>query len=558
MTALGTIRFRSPAGAKEARSKVRLITERLSGDELLATRLATAMSEIFRRSLAERGEGAYELELGMRGGETELSVCYESATSLPAGAPVRAFFDALSCSRGPAGLYQLRGSKSMGSRAAPSPAQVEELRAVVAREDRETLLSELSVRNQELNESLENLRTTRSAKERMESELNIGREIQMSMLPLEFPPFPDRKEFEIYATLVPAREVGGDFYDFFFVDPTWLCVCVGDVSGKGVPSALFAAVTKTLIKSLAKSTPSPSAVLTQVNGELAEGNDSCMFVTVLLALLNVATGELVYCNAGHNPPLIRREAGAVEVLDARHGPVVAAMEGLAYREDRTRLEPGELFLLYTDGVTEALNAAQELFSDARLERHVRGLQATDAHAAVDATLTAVRGFEAGAEQADDITLLAVEFFGPLRGEAAASFEHILTNDLGQISALLDAFEAFVDEHGVPLKFSRKFLMALDDLVNNVISYGFEDDGEHEIRVGAHKSGQSLSVVIEDDGRPFNPLQRSRPDVNASLEDREIGGLGIHLVRELLDDISYERRGARNVLTLTTHLSADSG
>jgi sigma-B regulation protein RsbU (phosphoserine phosphatase) len=386
----------------------------------------------------------------------------------------------------------------------------------------------------------------------MESELNIGREIQMSMLPLEFP---QRDDCQLFAKLVPAREVGGDFYDFFFVDPSVLCVCVGDVSGKGVPSALFAAVTKTLIKSLAKSTPSPAAVLTQVNGELAEGNDSCMFVTVFLALLDLESGEFVYCNAGHNPPMIRRASGSVDILDQRHGPVVAAMDGLAYREDRGRLDPEDLLVLFTDGVTEALNPTQDLFSDPRLADHLRQASELDAISAVESTLAAVRTFEDGAEQADDITLLSVLYLGPQEGAETAHFEHEIRNDLAEIGGLLDAFEAFADEHGVPLKFSRKFLIALDDLVNNVISYGYEDpDGEHTVRIRAQVVGDVVSVVLEDDGRPFNPLQQAKPDVESGLEEREIGGLGIHLVREILDDVHYERRGDRNVLTMRARLT----
>ena len=164
-------------------------------------------------------------------------------------------------------------------------------------------MAEVQARNIELKDSLENLRRTRSAKERMESELNIGRDIQMSMVPVNFPPFPDRTEFTIYATLQPAREVGGDFYDFFLIDDDLLCVCVGDVSGKGVPSALFMAVTKTLIKSMAKNDSSPASILTHVNDELSHNNESSMFVTIFLAIMNVSNGQLTYCNAGHNPPL---------------------------------------------------------------------------------------------------------------------------------------------------------------------------------------------------------------------------------------------------------------
>jgi sigma-B regulation protein RsbU (phosphoserine phosphatase) len=546
MRHLGTVSFQSLPGVKEARRKLLQVVSTLASDELLAGRLAGALSQVCRQVVAARGEGSFSLSFGDQHGQVALFLDLLGA-GREEGNLLRPFFDAVQLTDD-----GLRASVGLGVRRPPDAQRVEELRRILARQDRETLMAELQVSNRELQSSLENLRRTRSAKERMESELNIGREIQMSMLPLEFP---QRKDCELFAKLVPAREVGGDFYDFFFVDPSVLCVCVGDVSGKGVPSALFAAVTKTLIKSLAKTTPSPAAVLTQVNGELAEGNDSCMFVTVFLALLNVETGGLVYCNAGHNPPMIRRTGGGVDILDQRHGPVVAAMDGLAYGEDREVLAPGDLLLLFTDGVTEALNPDQELFSDPRLADLLRAGQGLDATGAVETTLAAVRTFEAGTEQADDITLLSVKYLGAQEGAATAHFEREIRNDLAEIGGLLDAFEEFADQHGVPLKFSRKFLIALDDLVNNVISYGYEGmDGEHTVRIRARVADDVVSVVIEDDGRPFNPLQQARPDVEASLEEREIGGLGIHLVREILNEVHYERRGERNVLTMSARLA----
>jgi sigma-B regulation protein RsbU (phosphoserine phosphatase) len=546
MSLLGTVPFRSLPGVKEARRKLLLVVSTLVGDELLAGRLAGALSQACRQVVAARGEGSFTLSFADLYGQLALVLDLHGA-GRPEAQLLQPFFDTVQAIED-----GQRATVALGALRPPSAQGLEELRGILARQDREALMASLQASNQELQSSLENLRRTRSAKERMESELNIGREIQMSMLPLEFP---QRDDCQLFAKLVPAREVGGDFYDFFFVDPSVLCVCVGDVSGKGVPSALFAAVTKTLIKSLAKSTPSPAAVLTQVNGELAEGNDSCMFVTVFLALLDLESGEFVYCNAGHNPPMIRRASGSVDILDQRHGPVVAAMDGLAYREDRGRLDPEDLLVLFTDGVTEALNPTEDLFSDPRLADHLRQASELDAISAVESTLAAVRTFEDGAEQADDITLLSVLYLGPQEGAETAHFEREIRNDLAEIGGLLDAFEAFADEHGVPLKFSRKFLIALDDLVNNVISYGYEDpDGEHTVRIRAQVVGDVVSVVLEDDGRPFNPLQQAKPDVESGLEEREIGGLGIHLVREILDDVHYERRGDRNVLTMRARLT----
>ncbi len=164
--------------------------------------------------------------------------------------------------------------------------------------------------------------------------MNIGREIQMSMVPLVFPPFPDHNEFSVFAALEPAREVGGDFYDFYFLDEERLCICIGDVSGKGVPAALFMAMAKTLIKSRADDDRSTASILTHVNDELSADNKTCMFVTIFTGILNIRTGELVYTNAGHNPPYLRRKDGHWQRLDRRHGPVIAAVEGMVYKEER--------------------------------------------------------------------------------------------------------------------------------------------------------------------------------------------------------------------------------
>jgi PAS domain S-box-containing protein len=247
-------------------------------------------------------------------------------------------------------------------------------------------------------------------KERMESELNVGREIQMSFVP-DFSSLPDRAEFSICATLEPAREVGGDFYDSYFLDEERFCFCIADVSGKGVPAALFMAMAKTLIKSRAGDDRSTASILTHVNDELSVDNPNCMFVTVFAGILNIRSGELLYTNAGHNPPYIRRKDGTLQRLDQRHGPAIAAMEGMVYKEEMDRLEPGDLLLLYTDGVTEAMDVDHHLFSEDRLKDLLTAKSTKGVQTAVDHTVAAVIAFEGEAERTDDVTVLALEFHG---------------------------------------------------------------------------------------------------------------------------------------------------
>lgn len=264
----------------------------------------------------------------------------------------------------------------------------------------------------DLGNSIENLKITTAANERMQSELNIGHEIQMSMLPLEFPAFPDRNEFDIFAQLIPAREVGGDFYDFFLVDDENLCLCVGDVSGKGVPAALFMALSKTQIKARSKSSRSPAALITEVNDEISRDNPASMFITLFFAIVNVKTGEMVFCNAGHNPPYLKRSACELTALKHRHGPVIGAVGGITYKEDRLLINPGDSILLYTDGVTEAMNPHNQLFCESRLEDLLLAQKFDSPAEMTQAVVATVKAFEGEANQADDITVLAFELKKP--------------------------------------------------------------------------------------------------------------------------------------------------
>jgi len=249
-----------------------------------------------------------------------------------------------------------------------------------------------------------------SHRKRMEDELNFGKSIQMSMMPLTFPVFPERKEIDIYAALYPASELGGDFFDFFFTAKNKLCFVIGDVSGHGVASALQMAVSKTLINSKALTDSSTAAILTLVNDELSKNNDSSMFVTMFLGILNLETGALTYTNAGHNPPYIKRNNGSIERLDTLHGPVVGAVADLEYKESASTLLKNDAIILYTDGITEAMDTEKNLFTEKRLVEIISS-QSKSSKDVVQRTVKAVKEFENEAEQADDITILAIKFLG---------------------------------------------------------------------------------------------------------------------------------------------------
>ena len=213
---------------------------------------------------------------------------------------------------------------------------------------------------------IDNIQTITAEKERIGAELNVATQIQADMLPRIFPAFPERHEFDIYATMDPAKEVGGDFYDFFLVDDDHLCLVMADVSGKGVPAALFMVIAKTLIKNRAQMGDSPAEILYNVNNQLCEGNEAEMFVTVWLAIIELSTGKGVAANAGHEHPAICRKDGKYELVVYRHSPAVAAMEGIPFREHSFELHPGDRLFVYTDGVPEATNADNELFGTDRM------------------------------------------------------------------------------------------------------------------------------------------------------------------------------------------------
>jgi phosphoserine phosphatase RsbU/P len=262
-----------------------------------------------------------------------------------------------------------------------------------------------------LKEYIERLKETTAAKERIESELKIAHDIQMSILPKIFPPFPDRLEFDIHATIASAREVGGDFYDFFLLDDDHLYFTIGDVSGKGVPAALFMAVTKTLIKATAASGVSPQQILAKVNNDLCGDNDACMFVTIFLGILNIRSGELAYSNGGHNPPFVLCRDGRIGALATDGGMALGIMEGVAYRSNKMFLGPGDAIFLYTDGITEAMDSGGDLFSEQRLREYLQRVcrAPVSEQEIVHGVVDEVKRFSAGVPQSDDITLLIVRY-----------------------------------------------------------------------------------------------------------------------------------------------------
>lgn len=259
---------------------------------------------------------------------------------------------------------------------------------------------------------VDQVKTVTAEKERIGAELSMATAIQASQLPRLFPAFPNRPEFDIYASMTPAKEVGGDFYDFFLVDDDHIALVMADVSGKGVPAALFMMVSRVLIKSHVQNGESPAEALAHVNDQLCEGNDAQFFVTVWLGILEISTGKGIAANAGHEHPTLRRADGKYELVQYRHSPAVATMEGIPFRQHEFELHPGDSLFVYTDGVAEATNSDNELFGPERMLDALNRKPDAAPKELLSNVMDGINEFVAGAEQFDDITMLCLKYLGP--------------------------------------------------------------------------------------------------------------------------------------------------
>lgn len=412
-------------------------------------------------------------------------------------------------------------------------------------------------------------------KERIESELNIARNIQMAMLPTRFPPFEDYPNLNAYGVVVPAKEVGGDLFDFH-IRKNQFFFCIGDVSGKGVPAALVMAVTQSLFRSFTSYMDSPAQIVSQMNGSLTdEGNDQNMFVTLFVGILNLSSGELRYCNAGHNAPLlIGSQSSAV---NCNVNLPLGVLAGYEYVEQTMQLAIGDALFLYTDGLTEAENEKHELFGEQRMLQAIKQWDAQKAAAeCITAIQEAVSAFVGNARQSDDLTMFFFRFLSPSTQPSSHSGGHyslVMRNDIQQIPTLAE----WIDSLKLPEALNMTINLALEEAVSNVMMYAYpesksgqgteqqvpselaqgwssrDDVQGNQVLVEADKSPDQVVFTITDSGIPFDPTAQTEPNITLSVDERPIGGLGIHLVRQIMDDIQYERKDGKNILKLLKKL-----
>ena len=393
------------------------------------------------------------------------------------------------------------------------------------------------------------LRCKTLEEERIASELRVASEIQQSMLP--------QKElraecFELRGFLKPAREVGGDLYDYFIRDEK-LFFCIGDVSGKGAPSAMLMAVTRALFRAASAHESNPARVMQGINETICQGNKSNMFVTLFIGVLDLPTGRLRYCNAGHDAPMALVHDSWFTV-DVKPNLPVGVFSDFAYCGQEMQIAPDSTLFLYTDGLTEAMNSEHKQFGLQRVMSVLSGcaLQQLNPQQILERVRDDVRLFTKGAEQSDDLTMLAIHYV-PKQFESTLSETLVMKNDVREVSRLGAFVKAVTEKLDIEQSLARQLRLAVEEAVVNVIDYAYPAGQEGEIEVQMMSDGKTLKTVIIDAGVAFDPTAKEKADTTLSAEDRQIGGLGILLVRELMDSINYLRVEGKNVLTLIKKL-----
>ena len=380
---------------------------------------------------------------------------------------------------------------------------------------------------------------------RIDKELEYAKQIQLSALPTNFP---EGEDYNIYAQMIAAKEVGGDFYDFYKLSDTTVAFLAADVSGKGIPAAMFMMTAKTIIKDLAESGMSVNDIFTKANAKLCENNESGMFVTAWMGILDLTTGQMQFANAGHNPPLIKRANGEFEYLRTRAGFVLAGMEGVRYRAGELVLSPGDRLFLYTDGVPEATSTENKLYGEDRLLAFMNQNVSSEATEFLPALKANIDEFVGEAPQFDDITMLMFDY-KPKQG-GVHTMNKTFPAKVEALSDVLGFVDQTLESYECPMKIQTAICVAIEEVFVNVAHYAY-GDGEGDMTLGIEFDTESREITFRmtDKGTPFDPLKKPDPDITLSAEEREIGGLGIFITKKTMDTVSYAYENGENVLTM---------
>ena len=405
-----------------------------------------------------------------------------------------------------------------------------------------------------LKQHINELQATTASKERLQSELVIAHDIQMGMLTTVFP---ERDDLDLFASMTPAQEVGGDLYDFIIEDDE-LFFIIGDVAGKGVPASLYMAVTRTLFRNLAGNYQSAANIMREMNHAIASANESLVFVTAFVGVLDLRTHHLTYCNAAHNAPALITADGQCQLLDVETNLPIGIQDHYRYEEQQIAFPENTALLLYTDGLTEAMyisaDGGRKLFGEDRLLHDLEKNKQASAIEVIDYLKQHVNVFADGTVQGDDLTLLFLRHGASQKNHSAAPRRIIMKNEMTEVSRMRGFFLSVCREHDIDDETFKTLNLAIEEWVANVINYAYPKGIRGHVELTAKVSEGILTLVIKDHGAPFDPTQHADVDVDAALDERQIGGLGIHLVKAIMDTVNYERSAdGYNVLTLTKEL-----
>ena len=414
------------------------------------------------------------------------------------------------------------------------------------------LRNSFELMKQSLIKQIEETKAVNEEKGRMEGELQTARAIQMSMLPKEFPPFPDRDDLDVFAQLTPAKEVGGDLYDFYIRDEK-LFFCIGDVSGKGVPAALVMAVTRGLFRSFSARESNPAKIVASINDAITQRNDTEMFVTFFLGVLDLPSGRLHYCNAAHCSPILL--GTGMELLPIIPNVPLGVISKYKFQNQEAKINANTVIFAYTDGLTEATDCTPALFGEERMLQIAD--QLCNQHTTTPKEILyemekSVKEFVGDAEPSDDLTMLGIQY---LHQQRAIKLERslMLPNDIETIPELNAFIDQAAEEAQLPPDFTMSLNLAVEEAVVNVMYYAYPRGTHGDVNIDLSVTDQQLIIAIIDQGKPFDPTSQPEADTSLSTEERPIGGLGIFLLRQLMDSINYERIDGKNVLTLIKKL-----
>jgi sigma-B regulation protein RsbU (phosphoserine phosphatase) len=421
-----------------------------------------------------------------------------------------------------------------------------ELPKIGTNDEMHTLCDSFLTMQQSLVSYIDELQSTTAKKERIESELHIARSLQLGMVPKIFPPFPEREDVDMFARMTPAREVGGDLYDFFIEDEK-LYFIIGDVSGKGVPASLVMAVTCRLFRTIASYVKTPEGIVSTLNNALSESNESNMFCTAFVGILDLKNGCLQYCNAGHNPPIMIRPEGGAEVLTVIQNLAMGVWYDFEYKGQTCSMAPDSAIFMYTDGVTEAEDVHKSLYGDDRLLQLLQKAGQQSPRTIVENVLEDLERYASGAEQSDDITILCCRLNE--KPDDSDCREIVLKNRIEEITRMSAFLEEMSEELNLSMEDTFNINLAIEEAVTNVIMYAYPRGEEHEFKLSVRHVENRLIFKLTDTGKEFDPTAQPDADVTLPLEERPIGGLGIYLIRKIMETVKYRRADGRNVLTM---------